>query len=101
MLVGGKAITAFTYKEYRSPTGGQGNEIDNLSKIADLKDLHLSQTGEDLRLWYTTSADAVYYYTTTTTSLSEGLVLPLLAEGPGEESLAYFRVGSERAIVMP
>lgn len=83
MLVGGKAITAFTYKEYRSPKGGQGNEIDNLSKIADLKDLHLSQAGEDLRLWYTTSADAVYYYTTTTTSLSEGLVLPLLAAGLG------------------
>ncbi|KAI5926244.1 hypothetical protein F4810DRAFT_586578 [Camillea tinctor] len=83
LLVGGKVITAFTYNEYKSPHGGQGNEIDNLDKIADLKDLHISQTGENLRLWYTTSADAVYYYTTTTTSLSSGLLLPLLADGLG------------------
>ncbi|KAI1634144.1 hypothetical protein F4809DRAFT_643774 [Biscogniauxia mediterranea] len=83
LLVGGKAITAFAYKEYRSPQGRPGNEIDRLSNIADLKDLHISQTGENLRLWYTTIEDAVYYYTTTTTSLSEGLVLPLLAAGLG------------------
>ncbi|GIJ91120.1 hypothetical protein Asppvi_010085 [Aspergillus pseudoviridinutans] len=83
VLVGGEAITALTYKEYRSPQGGPGTVIDELKKITDLKDLHLSQTGENLRLWYTTAADAVYYYTTTTTALSEGVVIPLLAKGLG------------------
>ncbi|KAF7175180.1 hypothetical protein CNMCM7691_006584 [Aspergillus felis] len=83
VLVGGEEITALTYKEYRSPQGGPGTVIDELKKITGLKDLHLSQTGEDLRLWYTTAADAVYYYTTTTTALSEGVVIPLLAKGLG------------------
>ncbi|KAG2019146.1 hypothetical protein GB937_005439 [Aspergillus fischeri] len=83
VLVGGEAITALTYKEYRSPHGGPGTVIDELKKITDLKDLHLSQTGENLRLWYTTAADAVHYYTTTTTALSKGVVIPLLAKGLG------------------
>ncbi|KAJ8212576.1 hypothetical protein LV164_002350 [Aspergillus fumigatus] len=46
VLVGGEVITALTYKEYRSPHGGPGAVIDELKKISDLKDLHLSQTGE-------------------------------------------------------
>ncbi|KAM0095802.1 hypothetical protein ACP6JD_000612 [Aspergillus fumigatus] len=83
VLVGGEVITALTYKEYRSPHAGPGAVIDELRKISDLKDLHLSQTGENLRLWYTTAADAVYYYTTTTTDLSKGVVIPLLAKGLG------------------
>ncbi|KAH1709856.1 hypothetical protein KXX40_009468, partial [Aspergillus fumigatus] len=44
VLVGGEVITALTYKEYRSPHGGPGAVIDELRKISDLKDLHLSQT---------------------------------------------------------
>ncbi|PYH40187.1 uncharacterized protein BP01DRAFT_410995 [Aspergillus saccharolyticus JOP 1030-1] len=83
VLVGGKEITALTSKEYMSSKHGSGTVIDSLKNISDLKDLHVSQTGEDLRLWYTTAADAVYYYTTTTTALSEGVVIPLLAEGLG------------------
>ncbi|PYI24824.1 hypothetical protein BO86DRAFT_433701 [Aspergillus japonicus CBS 114.51] len=83
VLVGGKVITALAYKDYSSSKGSAGTVIDSLKQISDLKDLHVSQTGENLRLWYTTVADAVYYYTTKTTALPEGVVIPLLAKGQG------------------
>ena len=102
LLVGGHAITAFTTKEYLHQ-GREGHVIDNLGKISDLKDLHLSQTGENLRLWYTTRADAVFYYTTTTTSLAEGLVLPLLSAGLGARTSSLLatrpREGDSDALV--
>ncbi|KAL4984975.1 hypothetical protein BDW68DRAFT_193269 [Aspergillus falconensis] len=80
VLVGGEVITALTSKNYISSHGGSGTAID---KTKNLKDLQLSQTGEDLRLWYTTSANAVCYYTTTTKTLTEGEVIPLLAQNQG------------------
>ncbi|RAH63727.1 uncharacterized protein BO66DRAFT_476374 [Aspergillus aculeatinus CBS 121060] len=83
VLVGGKEITALAYKDYSSHKTSAGTVIDSLKRISDLKDLHVSQTGESLRLWYTTATDAVYYYTTKTTALSEGIVIPLLAKGQG------------------
>lgn len=82
LLVGGEKITAFQPREYLSPSG-KGTVIDTLDKVTGLKDLHLSQAGENLRLWYTTDKDAVHYYTTTTSDLAKGTYLPLLAEGHG------------------
>ncbi|XXH03862.1 hypothetical protein Hte_010268 [Hypoxylon texense] len=102
VLVGGNVITAFIYRDY-SRKGSPGSTIDNLEKISDLKDIHLSQAGENLYLWYTTSEDAVYYYTTTTSSLSEGSVLPLLAKGLGGRTSSLLssrpRDGDSDAIV--
>ncbi|RAL09112.1 uncharacterized protein BO97DRAFT_459557 [Aspergillus homomorphus CBS 101889] len=79
-LVGGAVITALTSKNYTSSHGGSGTVID---ATKSLKDLQISQTGENLRFWYTNTKDAVYYYTTTTTLLSTGVVIPLLANNQG------------------
>lgn len=82
MLVAGDHITCFLPRDYLSHRG-TGKVIDNLEKVPGLKDIHCSQTQEDLRLWYTTAENAVHYYTTTTADLSKGLRIPLLPEGQG------------------
>lgn len=83
LLVGGKEITCFAAKDYCSSTGKGTPITDALGKISDLKDLNSSQTGENLRLWYTTQNDAVHYYTTVTSALSDGVLIPLLPEKEG------------------
>lgn len=82
LLVAGKEITYFVPKDYFSSTG-KGTVMDTLDKISGLKDLHTSQAGDNLRLWYTTTDDAVHYYTTTTSTLSGGTIIPLLPEKQG------------------
>ncbi|RHZ62475.1 uncharacterized protein CDV56_108640 [Aspergillus thermomutatus] len=82
LLVGGRLITYFTPKDYTTPKGA-GTVIDALENVPGLKDIHSSQAGESLRLWYTTVDDALYYYTTTTADLSTGIDVPLLPEGQG------------------
>jgi hypothetical protein len=82
MLVGGKEITKFTAMQYTSSTK-RGTVINTPDHIGGLKDLNVSQCGEELRLWYTTDADAVHYYTTTTKDPTKGTVIPLLAEKEG------------------
>ncbi|KAF4334795.1 hypothetical protein FBEOM_11362 [Fusarium beomiforme] len=83
LLVGGQNVTAYTAKDYCS-SEGTGTTIDTGDLIHSLKDLHVSQSGETLRFWYTTDADAVHYYTTKSTSISGGTITPILPEGQGE-----------------
>ncbi|RFU77335.1 hypothetical protein TARUN_4887 [Trichoderma arundinaceum] len=82
LLVGGQNVTAFKASEYCSRTG-KGTVIETGDQITGLKDLHVSLSGQTLRFWYTTDADAVHYYTTNSTALSTGTVVPLLPEGRG------------------
>ncbi|GMG13227.1 unnamed protein product [Aspergillus oryzae] len=82
LIVAGDKIAYFLPKDYLSPKG-TGTVIDNLEHVPGMKDIHCSQSQEDLRLWYTTVDDALYYYTTTTSDLSEGVNIPLLPEGQG------------------
>lgn len=82
LLIGGKDVTAFKAKDYCSPKG-TGTPIETGDSINSIKDLHVSQSGETLRFWYTTDVDAIHYYTTSTTTLVGGKVIPLLPEGQG------------------
>ncbi|KAF7615700.1 hypothetical protein F9C07_2285063 [Aspergillus flavus] len=82
LIVAGDKIAYFLPRAYLSPKG-IGTVIDNLEHVPGMKDIHCSQSQEDLRLWYTTVDDALYYYTTTTSDLSEGVNIPLLTEGQG------------------
>lgn len=82
MLVRGKEITQFTAMEYTSRKG-KGTVINTPDNIDGLKDLHVSQSEEELRLWYTTDADVVHYYSRTTEDPTAGEVIPLLSEGQG------------------
>ncbi|KAL7934280.1 hypothetical protein V8C35DRAFT_327196 [Trichoderma chlorosporum] len=82
LLVGGQTITAFKSSEYCSPTG-KGTVINTSDQVSGLKGLHVTLSGQTLRFWYTTNADAVHYYTAQSTALSNGTVIPLLAEGKG------------------
>ncbi|KAL7948582.1 hypothetical protein V8C42DRAFT_363071 [Trichoderma barbatum] len=82
LLVGGQNIIAFKASEYCSPTG-KGTIINTGDKVSGIKDLHVTLSGQTLRFWYTTNADAVHYYTAQSTALSNGTVIPLLSEGKG------------------
>lgn len=82
LLVGGQNITAFKSSEYCSPTG-KGTVINTGDQVSGLKDLHVTLSGQTLRFWYTTNADAVHYYTAQSTALSNGTVVPLLSDGKG------------------
>lgn len=80
--MGGQKIYSLTSKEYVSPKG-VGTPITTNDKDLGLKDLHVAQAGEDLRVWYTTDSDAAHYYTCKTSALSNGRLVPLLKEGQG------------------
>lgn len=82
LLIGGPRVVAFKPKEYLSPKG-TGEVIDAGDNLTSLRDLQVSQVGEILRLWYTTTDDAVHYYTARTTSLSQGVQGSLLPKGQG------------------
>ncbi|KAL5592278.1 hypothetical protein FOBRF1_013304 [Fusarium oxysporum] len=93
LLVAGQNVTAFKAKEYCSPKG-TGTSIDTGDLIQSIKDLHVSQSGETLRFWYTTDADAVHYYTTKSTALSGGTITPILPEGQGGRISSMLTVNS-------
>lgn len=82
LLVGGDKITAFKSSEYVSPKK-HGTVIATKDSSMGLKDIHLSTLGDALRVWYTTKADGAHYYTTKISALSEGRLVPLLADGQG------------------
>ncbi|KAL1967189.1 hypothetical protein VTN77DRAFT_3480 [Rasamsonia byssochlamydoides] len=68
LLTGGDVISVLTSKEYVSPKGTARNIVTQSSSMR-LKDIHVSQAGDNLRIWYTTTSDAVYYYTTKISSM--------------------------------
>lgn len=94
MLVGGKEVTKYTALQYTS-SKKRGTIINTPDHIGGLKDLNVSQYGEELRLWYTTDADAVHYYTTTTRNPAKGTVIPLLAEKEGGRVSSMLKARSE------
>ena len=82
LLVGGDKITAFKSSEYTSPKK-HGTVIATKDSSLGLRDIHVSTLGDVLRVWYTTKADGAHYYTTKISALSEGRMVPLLADGQG------------------
>ncbi|KAL7807007.1 hypothetical protein V8C44DRAFT_192714 [Trichoderma aethiopicum] len=102
LLVGGPNLSAFKASEYCSPTG-RGTAISTGDIVDSLKNLQVIVSGQTLRFWYTTDADAVRYCTADSTTLSKGTVILLLSEGKrgriaGLLSLKS-RDGSDRTLV--
>ena len=93
LLVGGDNITAFISSEYTS-SKEHGTVISPQRSSLCLKDIHASLVSHDLRVWYTTKSDSAHYYTTTTSALSEGRLVPLLAEGKAGQISGMLSLGS-------
>ncbi|KAF3184483.1 hypothetical protein TWF788_005187 [Orbilia oligospora] len=78
---GGSTITALTSSEYMSPAK-PGQVITSKSEGAiGVKDLHIVQDSEHVRIFYTTADESLLYYDTTVTDLSNGSTGTLLTEG--------------------
>ncbi|KAF3225056.1 hypothetical protein TWF106_002937 [Orbilia oligospora] len=81
MAPSGSTITALTSSEYMSPAK-PGQVITSKSEGAiGVKDLHIVQDSEHVRIFYTTADESLLYYDTTVTDLSNGSTGTLLTEG--------------------
>lgn len=80
--MGGEKITAYQPSEYVSPKQ-HGTIIATKDSSLGLKDIHVSTLGDELRVWYTTTANGAHYYTTNISALSKGRLIPLLSDGQG------------------
>ncbi|KAF3316632.1 hypothetical protein TWF173_001914 [Orbilia oligospora] len=81
LITGGSTITALRSSEYMLPAKA-GQVITSKSEGAiGVKDLHIVQDSEHVRIFYTTADESLLYYDTTVTDLSNGSTGTLLTEG--------------------
>ncbi|KAM6506898.1 hypothetical protein FALCPG4_018716 [Fusarium falciforme] len=84
LLVGGDAITLFTYRQY-----GVGQDIGTPvvtgSSALRVKNLLASQSQGIITMWYTTATNSVYYYTAPLASITGGQLVPLLDDRQGAQ----------------
>ncbi|KAI1331436.1 hypothetical protein F5Y16DRAFT_422964 [Xylariaceae sp. FL0255] len=77
LITGGQTLTSHFSDEFLS-TKKDGAVM---AASMNIKDIHVTQAGGELRVWYTTSALSVHYYTCSTSKLSQGSITNLLPPG--------------------
>ncbi|KAK6507966.1 hypothetical protein TWF481_006386 [Arthrobotrys musiformis] len=81
LVTGGVTITAFTSSEYMSPQK-EGHVISSKEGGSlDIKDMHIAQHADDVRIFYTTADESLSYYDGIASKLSAGSTISLLTEG--------------------
>ncbi|KAI1143196.1 hypothetical protein F5Y05DRAFT_367831 [Hypoxylon sp. FL0543] len=77
LITGGDVLSSYSSDQYLSTQ----KEGDTIASSVNVKDLHIAQDDDELRIWYTTLASSVHYYTCKASALSEGTTTPLLPKG--------------------
>ncbi|KAJ3460819.1 hypothetical protein MRS44_011686 [Fusarium solani] len=84
LLVGGDAVTLFTYRQY-CVGQGVGTPVVTSSNALGVENLLAAQSQGIITMWYTTATSSVYYYTAQLASITGGQLIPLLDEGQGAQ----------------
>lgn len=82
LLVGGDMITQYKYRQYVAPAG-TGTLVTTGDKSLGLRDIHVTQSGDALTIWYTTAKNGAHYYSAPISAIDQGILTQLIPDGAG------------------